>query len=150
MIKRKGKKTEFFVPRNGSKYIGRYPIVVRSSWERMVCQWLDSNEDVLEWSSENYAIHYYDPIQMKERRYYPDFFARIVDKEGRSTSYIIEVKPLKETRPPIKTRKQSRKTQLTQESTWVTNKAKFEAAERYCKKMGYRFQLLTERELFNK
>lgn len=150
MIKKRqrGKKIEEFIPQNGEKYIGRYPIVIRSSWERMVCQWLDSNRDVIEWSSEQHVVHYYDPVQMKRRRYYPDFYAKILDQQGKPSRYIIEVKPLKETKPPRKTRKQSKKTQLYQEATWITNQAKFDAAKQYCKKFGFHFQLLTERELF--
>lgn len=150
MIKarRKGKKFETFLPENGSKYTGKYPIIIRSTWERMVCQWLDSNKDVVSWSSEGHIIHYYDPVQMKRRRYYPDFYAKILDKDGVPSEYIIEVKPFKETQPPRKTRKQSKKTQLYNETTYLRNQAKFDAAKQYCRKFGFQFQLLTERELF--
>jgi Straboviridae/Kyanoviridae head completion nuclease len=150
MIKRKSKDVETFIPRNGSKYRGRYPIVIRSSWERMTCQWLDCNPDVMSWSSEGHIVYYYDPVQMKKRRYYPDFYAEILNKDRVPIKYIIEVKPYRETMPPRKTNRQSKKTKLYQEATWLTNQAKFNAAKQYCKKMGYRFQLLTERELFGK
>ena len=138
------------MPRFASKYVGRYPIVVRSSWERMMCQWLDSNPDVQKWSSEGHIIHYYDPIQQKRRRYFPDFFAVILNKSREPVKYIIEVKPNKETKPPVKTRGQSKKTQLYQEATWLTNQAKFDAAQQYCKKLGYRFKLLTEKQMFGR
>ncbi len=152
MIKarQKGKKLEKFVPFNVGKYKGKYPIIIRSSWERMMCQWLDSNTDVTEWSSESHIIYYYDPVQMKNRRYYPDFFAKILNKNRQSVRYIIEVKPHKETIAPRVTKKQSTKTKLHNESTYLTNQAKFEAAGEYCKKMGYQFKILTEKEIFGK
>jgi len=152
MIKarQKGKKIEKFVPRNIEKYTGRLPIVIRSSWERMMCQWLDSNPDVIEWSSESHIVYYYDPVRMKKRRYYPDFFAKIVNKDGNPVKYIIEVKPNKETKEPRVTKKQSKKTQLYNEATYLTNQAKFNAAQKYCKKMGYNFKIITERELFGR
>lgn len=151
MIKRyKKKKYENFMPRNSTKYIGKYPIIIRSSWEKMMCQWLDANPEVTKWSSESHIIYYYDPIQMKNRRYYPDFFATIVNKKKQPVKYIIEVKPDKETRPPVKTRGQSTKTKLHQEATYLTNQAKFNAAQKYCKKLGYHFKLLTEKEIFGR
>ena len=152
MIKRgrKNRNLGKFVPRFAQKYVGRYPIIVRSSWERMMCQWLDGNPEVIKWSSEGHIIHYYDPIQQKRRRYFPDFYAEILNKKKQPVKYIIEVKPNRETGPPVKTRGQSKKTQLYQEATWVTNKAKFEAAQQYCNKLGYRFKLLTENEMFGR
>ena len=152
MIKRgrKNRNLGQFIPRFPNKYTGRYPIIVRSSWERMMCQWLDCNNEVTKWSSEGHVIHYYDPIQQKRRRYFPDFFAVILNKRKEPVKYIIEVKPKRETKPPVKTRGQSKKTQLYQEATWVTNQAKFDAAKQYCNKLGYRFKLLTENEMFGR
>ena len=152
MIKRGKRNKNFgqFTPRFAEKYVGRYPIIVRSSWERMMCQWLDCNVEVVKWSSEGHVIPYYDPVQMKRRRYFPDYYAVILNKNKDPVKYIIEVKPNKETKPPVKTRGQSRKTKLHQEATWLTNQAKFDAAQQYCKKLGYRFKLLTEREMFGK
>jgi hypothetical protein len=138
-----------FVPTMPEKYVGRYPIVVRSSWERMYCQWLDKNENVKEWSSEGSVINYYDPIQMKRRRYYPDFWMKVLDKKGNINKYIIEIKPNHETRPPVNKRgKKSSKTMLKQEATYLTNQAKFNAAKQYCDKLGVKFLVLTEKELF--
>lgn len=71
---RQNKNTSEFVPKNPRKYIGRYPILARSSWERMFAQWLDLQESIIKWSSESIQIRYFDPVQQKIRRYYPDFF----------------------------------------------------------------------------
>jgi hypothetical protein len=146
---KKNKKYSEFVPINAQKYVGRYPIIIRSSWERLFCQWLDVTPTVLQWSSENIAIPYYDPVQMKNRRYYPDFWMKIKNREGGPTEYIVEIKPAKETKPPTKRGRKSKKTRLFQESTWVTNQAKFRAAEKYCRKMGYKFKIMTEKNLFH-
>jgi hypothetical protein len=138
-----------YIPKNPEKYKGRYPIIIRSSWERMFCQWIDVNMNVISWASETHTVPYYDPVQMKYRRYYPDFWMKVKTKDG-FEEYLIEVKPKKETEPPKSVGNKSKKTKLHQEATWLTNKAKFEAAEKYCKKMGYIFKLITEKELFNK
>ena len=143
------KKLGQFIPKNPTKYVGQYPIVIRSSWERMFCQWLDINLTVLEWSSENIVVPYYDPVMMKYRRYFPDFWVKIKNRDDSIDKYIIEIKPYRECYPPKKGRK-TKKTLRLQESTYLTNKAKFIAATEYCHKMGYKFKIMTERELFNK
>jgi len=139
-----------YVPKFANKFIGRYPIMLKSSWEESFARWLDYNESVVRWSNEKHAIQYYDPMQSKNRRYFPDFYAAIKNKQDKVVEYIIEIKPKKETRPPRKTNKQSKKTKLYQEATYITNKAKFEAAEFYCKKMGYIYKIISEDVLYKK
>lgn len=145
--RKKGKKQEIFVPRNPEKYKGSYPILIRSSWERMFSQWLDANPLVLEWSSESLTIPYYDPLKRKTRRYYPDFFIKVLNNNNKAVSYVVEVKPEHELYPPKKGNK-SKKTIMWQEATYVTNQAKWKAAENYCKKMGHHFKIITENQLF--
>lgn len=147
---KKFNKQEIFIPKNPKKYIGKYPISIKSSWERLYAQWLDVNPNIIKWSSENIYINYYDPIQMKNRRYYPDFFQCVLNKDGNIDKYIIEIKPKHETSTPKKTNGKSKKTMLFQESTYLTNQAKWKAADAYCKKMKYIFKILTEDTLFNK
>ena len=139
-----------YVPKFANKYIGKYPLKMRSSWELSFARWLDYNENVIKWSSERHAIQYYDPCQMKNRRYFPDFYAKIRNTNDKYIEYIIEIKPKKETRPPKKSNKQSKKTKLYQEATYITNSAKFQAAENYCKKFGYIFKIISEDVLFKK
>ena len=147
-VKRKKNKNQGqFIPKNPDKYTGSYPIIVRSSWERMFCQWLDANQNVMSWTSEGVVIPYYDPIQQKRRRYYPDFWVKWNTPQG-IQQFLIEIKPNKETKAPKSSRYKSTKTQLYQEATWVTNQAKFEAAEKYCRKMGWNWKILTEKQLF--
>lgn len=147
--KKSGGNCSEYIPKNVEKYVGRYPIIIRSSWERMFCQWIDVNPNVLAWASEAHIIQYYDPIQMKNRRYYPDFWMRVKTSE-KDIEYLVEIKPKKETIPPIARGNKSSKTKLHQEATWITNQAKFEAAQKYCKRMGFEWKILTEKELFKK
>ena len=136
-----------YMPKFIDKYIGKYPLSLRSSWELKFAQWLDYNELVIKWSYERHAIPYYNPIYKDYKRYFPDFYAKIKNNNG-YTEYIIEIKPKKETVPPKKTNKQSKKTKLYQEATYLTNQAKFEAARVYTKKMRMSFKIITEIELF--
>lgn len=148
MIKKKKEaKVSEFIPQFPDKYIGKYPIICRSSWERMYAQWLDSNPFVVEWMSEGNVVPYFDPVKGKQRRYYPDFYA-VVKNNGKSRKFLIEIKPYKETVPPKNTKRKSFKTKKHQEETHITNQAKWKAAKQYCKKMGYEFKVFTEKTLF--
>lgn len=148
--KKKSKNVGQFIPRNPEKYIGKYPIIIRSSWERKMCQWLDANSNVIQWSSESHCINYFDPVMEKRRRYYPDFFVIVKTKDGKHKKFLIEVKPYHETIPPKRGRK-SESTIRTQELNYLTNMSKWKAARDYCRKMGIdEFKLLTEKEMFKK
>ena len=55
---------------------------------------LDRNDNVLEWSSEEYIIPYESPLDGKVHRYYPDFWVKV--RQGPQTrEFIIELKPSK-------------------------------------------------------
>lgn len=147
-MKYKNKNTSEFIPKNPRKYTGKYPIIVRSSWERLFMQFCDITDSVISWSSENIAIPYYDPVKQRQRRYYPDFWLKVKNKNGGYDRLVVEIKPERETRPPLKKGRKSKKTQRLQELTYLTNKAKWSAAIQYCRKMKYEFKILTERNLF--
>ena len=146
-----GKNCSNFIPITPNKYIGRYPIICRSQWERSFCVWIDKNPSVVEWSSESIKIGYYDPITKKRRTYYPDYYVVIKDKNNIIVEYVIEVKPYKDTIPPTdKNQRKSQKTRLYESKAWATNRAKWRSAESYCNKMGFIWTILTEKELFGK
>lgn len=134
---------KIYVPKNSNKYIGKSLPICRSSWEESFCRWLDANPSVSEWTSEALAIPYYDPIQKRRRRYFPDFLVTINNKD----TFIVEIKPSKETQPPRRTKNKSQKTMLYEEKTYETNKAKWEAAQLFCQKMGFTFKIITEKQL---
>jgi hypothetical protein len=64
--------------------------------------------------------------------------------------YLIEVKPYKECKPPVNSGKKTKKTLLYEQKTWEENKAKWQAANKYCKLKGWVFKIITEKELFGK
>jgi hypothetical protein len=128
----------------GTKYV-----ICRSSWEEKFCKWCDNNPNILYWSSEAISIPYYNPIKQKECRYFPDFLIKVVDKDKRiEKNWLVEVKPFKECIPPTKTKNKSKKTQIYEKFTYETNKAKWKAAQQYCKLKGLTFKIITEKELF--
>jgi len=139
-----------FIPHDPKKYVGRYPIIARSSWERVFFQWCDANPSIVEWSSESVIIPYFDPIKQKRRRYFPDVYMLVKGKDNKLQQFIIEIKPFKECRPPTNRGRKTKKTLLYENSTWATNNAKWIAATKWCKKMGMVFKIVTEKELFGK
>jgi hypothetical protein len=147
--KRKLRKNEReFIPKNIEKYVGQYPIIARSSWENRYCQWLDVNPAVLEWSSEGHCVRYIDPFQpQRKRRYFPDYYVCLWTNKGKRR-YLVEIKPEKDLKLPPKKSNRSKKTLQIMETTYLVNQSKFKAAKDYCKKMGYEFKVITEKQLF--
>jgi len=141
-------KHDIFIPRNKHKYIGKGPIIIRSSWERVFSQWCDSNPGIIAWSSETVEIPYYDPVKRKQRRYYPDYIIKTIGEGNKELTYIVEIKPYKETIKPTISEKKSQKTKMHEMATYLTNVAKWKAAIEFCKRRGWQFKIITERELY--
>ena len=139
---KRNKNEKEYIPRNTRKYCGTYPIICRSSWEYRMCEWLDYNKDVLEWSSENHRIPY--AFEERNRIYYPDYYVMLKNR----SKFIVEVKPEKDLRMPKKRGRKSPKTMMIREHTFLMNEAKHKAARQYCKKLGYKFIIITEKDLF--
>ena len=135
-----------FRPKNPQKYKGDpNNIIYRSTWEIKVMGYLDENPNVLWWASEELSIPYISPVDKRKHRYFPDFIAKMRKADGTVMTYVIEVKPEKQTQPP--TQKRKTKTFLQEAITYEINKAKWYAAEEFCKDHGWQFQILTERHL---
>jgi hypothetical protein len=135
-----------FTPRNPKKYKGDPSnVIYRSSWEVRVMKYLDEHPNVIWWGSEELPIPYLNPVDKRIHRYFPDFIAKMRRSDGTVMTYVIEVKPEKQTQPP----KERRKTKLyLQEAvTYEINRAKWHAATEFCKDHGWKFQILTEKEL---
>jgi hypothetical protein len=138
-----------FKPTNPSKYMGNpTQIVYRSMWERRFMKFCDTSPNVLRWSSEEVVIPYVSPIDKKPHRYFVDFLVEIRTPEGIKT-WLVEIKPKKQCCEP---QKKSRITRgyITEVKTWITNKAKWEAAKRVSEAQGWEFKILTEDDLFRK
>ena len=77
-------------------------------------------------------------------RYFPDFWIKYRNNNNIITQKVIEVKPKKYTKPPPKNPKRKNKVWKNDVLEYIKNRAKWDAAERYCKKRGFEFQILTE------
>jgi hypothetical protein len=121
-------------------------IIWRSLWERKFCVYCDSNTNIIEWQSEEFCIPYRSPIDNKIHRYFPDFFIKYKDTDGKIKSSLIEVKPLRQTAPPVKPKRQTKK-YLSEAFEYAKNQAKWQAAREYCKDRMWEFKVLTEKEL---
>jgi len=136
-----------YLPKNAKKYVGNCEnVICRSTWERKMCKYLDLNENVIKWGSEELKIPYFSPVDNKWHNYYPDFITEIKSKSGEIKTYLIEVKPKKQTKPP--TQKKNKKTYLKETYTYAINTSKWKAAEKLCKENGWIFKILTEDNLF--
>jgi len=130
-------KQGIYKPINEKKYIKPvdklmnseiYP-TYRSSWELKFLKFCDLNQDVIEWSSEPFAIKYLG-LDNKIHRYYIDFMINIKGK-----IYLIEIKPYQQAYNP-------------KNPVFKLNQVKWKYAREFCRKNGFEFKVLTEKELF--
>lgn len=151
MNKKLGKKNQRFIqgiykPKNQNKYIGAVPIY-RSMMELKAFRYLDNNPNVLSWSSESVVIPYISPVDGKMHRYFVDLVAKLKSKDGTIKKILIEVKPEKQTKPPVESVNKKQKTILYERYQFAVNSAKWEAAQQWCKSKGYTFIILNEKHL---
>lgn len=136
-----------FKPKNPQKYDGDPTnIIFRSSWELRFMKWVDEKPNVVKWRSEETVVPYISPIDNKIHRYFIDFQVQIRDKDNVLRTYLIEIKPETQTKPPI-VQKRVTKKYLEEVVTWGKNEAKWKAAKEYAKDRGWEFIILTEKHL---
>jgi len=137
-----------FPPRSPKKYLGdRRNIIYRSSYELKFMNWCDLNSDVVQWGSEEVVIPYRSPVDGRMHRYFVDFIVKVRDKNtGKITTRLVEVKPYRYTQEP-KIPKRKTKRFLQEVAQWGVNRAKWEAAEEFCLDRGWKFMIVTEKEL---
>ena len=121
-------------------------IICRSSWERKFCQWCDMNNSIVSWASEEFSIPYVSPKDNRVHKYYPDYLIKVKENNDTIKTYVVEVKPYKQTRPP-KTPKRKTKSYLTECVTYAVNQAKWKAAKEFCEDHRIEFKVVTEKEL---
>ena len=135
-----------FKPHNPKKYIGNTnDIIYRSSWEWKYMMKLDHDPNVLKWSSEEFFIPYRSPIDGKTHRYFPDFLICRKTPQGEVTE-LIEIKPAQQTKAPSQGKKR-RITFINEVYRFGVNDAKWKAAKIYCENKGWKFRILTEKDL---
>jgi len=126
-----------FKPKHPEKYVGDPTnIVYRSSWEVKVMSWLDNNDSIITWASEELFIPYISPVDNRWHRYFPDFLVKFRTKDNKLSTMMLEVKPKKQTAQPDP---QKRKTKqfINEVKTWGVNQAKWKAASEYCLDRGW-------------
>ena len=137
------------------KYYPSYPrkykgdptnIIYRSLWERKFMVYCDKNDNILEWASEEIAIPYRSPIDNRVHRYFPDFYMKIKERGGKVKRYVIEVKPAKQTKPPVKPKRQT-KGYIREAYEYAKNQAKWKMAREFCADRQWEFKVVTEKEL---
>jgi hypothetical protein len=121
--------------------------VYRSSYELAFMRWADNNPNVISWSSESVVIPYLKPTDGRIHKYFVDNTITLKDPQGNIHKYLIEIKPAKSLQPPKKTGRKKPQTLLMESKTYAVNLAKWEAAKKWAEKKGYKFIILTEKEL---
>ena len=121
-------------------------VIYRSLWELKFMKYCDSNINILEWGSEEMYVWYRSPVDNRPHRYFPDFYIKAKESNGQIKKYIIEVKPKKQTAPPVKPKRQT-KGYLREAFEYARNQAKWKAANEWCVDRGFEFKVLTEKEL---
>ena len=121
-------------------------IIYRSLWERKFMVYCDKNDNILEWASEEIAIPYRSPIDNRVHRYFPDFYMKVKERNGKIKRYVIEVKPAKQTKPPAKPKRQT-KGYIREAYEYAKNQAKWKMAREFCADRQWEFKVVTEKEL---
>ena len=130
-------------PTNPKKYVGNTKqIVYRSLLERRFMRYCDLNQDILYWASEELPVRYYNPLDKKYHRYFPDFVVKTVNND----KYMIEIKPSRQVVKP-KPPKKKTKSYMRESFEYIKNQAKWQAAKSYCDDKGMKFKLITEKDL---
>jgi hypothetical protein len=136
-----------YQPSYPKKYKGDHTnIIYRSLWERKFMRYCDLNENILEWGSEEIVVPYRSPVDNRYHRYFPDFYIKYKDNNGKIKKSIIEIKPYKQCIEP-KVQKRKTKGYIYEVVEYAKNQAKWNAAREWCLDRGYEFKVLTENEL---
>lgn len=126
-------------------------VVARSSWEaKLILRYLDINENIIEWNSEDCVIKYLCPTDGKYHRYFIDFWFRAKTKDGSLKEFLVEVKPFSQTNPPSEPKRKTKRF-LTEVQTYIKNTAKWDTVKKYCeneRKLGrnIEFIIITEKD----
>jgi len=138
-------------PHNPQKYGGDVSnIVYRSSYELKFMQYCDLTESVNSWKSEEFWIPYRSPLDGKTHRYFPDFFLKYKDKDGKTRNMVVEIKPAKDLKEPQTNPTRRTKSWAYSVKMWTINQAKWAAAKEWCADHNYEFKIMTEKELFGR
>ncbi len=140
-------KQGYFKPQNPTKYRGRSDnIVYRSSYELKFFMYLDREPEIVAWASEEpfMIVPYRDPVSGRQRRYFPDVWM----KKKSGEEFLVEIKPSSQTKPPPRqTNGKVSPKYMRAAATYVINESKWNSAKARCAHLGWKFVIVTEREL---
>jgi hypothetical protein len=129
--------------RNKEKYKGDVTnVVYRSMWERYCFKWCDQNSSVEKWAAERVVVPYLYEVDGRAHRYFVDLWIKFTNGD----TYLIEVKPDKETRPPEFSGRRTKR-YLQESLTYIKNQNKWKAAEEFAADRGWKFAVWTEHTL---
>lgn len=131
-----------YEPLNAAKYVGKHKPRYRSGWELTFMKFCDNNKNIIAWASEAIQVPYRNPFTGKQTVYVPDFFVMYEDKNGSKRAEIIEIKPKKQSII------ESKVASARDKAAVALNYAKWEAAQKYCKRAGLTFRVITEDDIF--
>lgn len=132
-----------FVLRNREKYLGNGVPTYRSGWEFTFMKFCDEHPSIISWASESIRIPYRNPLTGKNTIYVPDFFITYNDKNGRTISELIEVKPASQALKEKVGRSNYNR------ASYVINQVKWAAAKAWCKQNRIIFRVVTENDIYH-
>ena len=145
----------YFTPKFPEKCINTQkkgkPPFARSSWETRMFNWCDLNQNVIQWGSEVLEVPYIFDIDKKVHRYYPDIWCKLKGKDGKTKTYLIEIKPKKQESKPKLPRNKTRKAMKNYNIAlieYIKNQNKWKYARIYCEGKNWQFKVLNETTLF--
>ena len=130
-----------YTVQNPEKYAGKKTPRYRSGWEHAFMRFCDSNEHIVMWASESINIPYRHPLTGKQTIYVPDFLIQYRNKRNQVVTELIEIKPKKQS--VIES-----KASANERAVVAVNYAKWDAAQKWCRRQGITFRVITEDDIF--
>lgn len=138
--------------KNPRKYVGSTRVITcRSSWEiKFIKYYLDVNDNILEWTSEDFVVPYICGTDGREHRYFVDFWFKAKTTDGSIKEFACEIKPFAETMEP-KVPKRKTKSYIDRIKTYIKNQSKWKSATAICESMTnsgrtINFIIITEKD----
>lgn len=132
---------QIYEPIFPEKYVGTYPIRLKSSWEIKFAQYADNHPDVLQWAYEPVSIPYANPVKGSQSIYIPDFLITVISADKQTVTKLVEIKPIKEKLVEYARNEADLMIQ-------AVNRAKWGAAQSWCMRRGIEFLVLDETGMF--
>jgi len=111
-------------------------------------EYCDTHTDIFQWASEEFTVPYYFTGDSKWHRYYPDFIINVRTKNDEKQTWMVEIKPSSQVQSPVNKRYTNQRRQIRETIEYAKNQAKWTAAKSFCSAKGWKFVVITEKELY--